>query len=124
MFGRFAFKKELKVYFNNSCQHPYDPKRSFCKRCDNSESDEFKTFLSERRTFYNLESFDQRHNFFEVKNHKQMFKLNLINYHHQFHYYFKKMGVSPNIEQILHNHDYVYKDFYPELHIPKNQIII
>ena len=64
MFGTFAFKKELKVYFNNSCQHPYDPKRSFCKRCDNSESDEYKTFLSERRTFYNLESFDQRHNFF------------------------------------------------------------
>ena len=34
------------------------------------------------------------------------------------------MGVLPNIEQILHNPDYVYKDFYPELHIPKNKIII
>ena len=92
--------------------------------CYNSKSVGYKICLSERRTFYNLESFDQRHNFFEVKNHKEMFKLNLINYHHQFQNYFKKMGVLPNIEQILHNHDYVYKDFYPELHIPKNQILI
>ena len=54
MFGTFEFKKELKIYFNNKCQHPYDPNRKFCKKCMPNESDEYKNLLSEKRILHKL----------------------------------------------------------------------
>jgi hypothetical protein len=37
-----------------------------------------------------------------------MFILNLIMYHHQFKWYYKKYGTLPDIKKLIDNHGYIY----------------
>ena len=85
MFGTFAFKNELKNHFNTMCQHPYDPKRTFCKKCDKNENYIIK--LDEARYTHKSAPFNAQKKFFFVKTKYEMFKLNLIAYHWQFKFY-------------------------------------
>ena len=118
MFGTFEFKKELKIYFNNKCQHPYDPNRKFCKKCMPNESDEYKNLLSEKRILHKLATNqNETSQFFRVKDCNEMFILNLIMYHHQFKWYYKKYGTLPDIKKLIDNHGYIYKDYYKEAQI-------
>ena len=124
MFGTFAFKNELKNHFNTMCQHPYDPKRTFCKKCDKNENDNYIIKLDEARYTHKSALLNAQKKFFCVKTKYEMFKLNLIAYHWQFKFYFDKKGYLPDIDKVLESHNYQYKDFYKELHIQKNCIFI
>ena len=117
MFGTFEFKLELKIFYNTKCQHPYDPKKSFCKKCESVENEIYTQKLHEARFYHKFALLNSQSKFFIVKNSIEMFKLNLIMYHWQFRIYFDKKKYLPNVDEILKNHNYEYKDFYPELYI-------
>ena len=119
MFGTYGFKRELKIYFNQKCQHPYDPNRVNCKRCSEKDSFQYKEVLNNRRIFYKFCSYDQIDKFYKITDQKQLFVNNLIMYHHQFQKYFLHKGYLPDINMLIETHGLVYKDFFPELHISK-----
>jgi len=116
LIGTPFFKSELKSYFNSQCQHPYNEKSKFCKKCKPKVDIEADIFLAEQRLLNRIKH-DEHFQISYSSNisMEEIQKVRFLCYHYQSYFYYKKFGRYFNVDYLFKKHGIVIKHYYSEI---------